>query len=104
MATPELDLSRISSYCALPQASLTSLLDAPTSELVRALLQGLSPRIREHDLLKSDNLKLNVELENAVRGGESKSRVLKNSVDKGLREAAELKQKVQDTGSRENVL
>ncbi|KAL8752933.1 MAG: hypothetical protein Q9184_005575 [Pyrenodesmia sp. 2 TL-2023] len=96
MAHVQLDIPRLSSFCGLPQASLTSLLDAPTSELVRTLLQNLSPRIREYDQLKSDKLKLNVELENAVRGGESKSRVLKNSVDKGLREAAELRQRLQD--------
>lgn len=98
MATAELDIPRLSTFCALPQTSLTSLLDAPTTDLVRNLLQGLSKRIGEHDELKSANLKLNVELENAVRGGEFKSRVLKNSVDKGLREAAELKHKLQDTG------
>ncbi|KAI4095947.1 MAG: hypothetical protein LQ344_001328 [Seirophora lacunosa] len=97
MATAELDIPRLSTFCALPQTSLTSLLDAPTTDLVRNLLQGLSKRIGEHDELKSANLKLNVELENAVRGGEFKSRVLKNSVDKGLREAAELKHKLQDT-------
>ncbi|KAL8916596.1 MAG: hypothetical protein Q9208_008409 [Pyrenodesmia sp. 3 TL-2023] len=96
MATVQLDIPRLSSFCGLPQTSLTSLLDAPTSELVRTLLQNLTPRIREYDELKSDKLKLNVELENAVRGGESKSRVLKNSVDKGLREAAELRQRLQD--------
>lgn len=98
MATVQLDIPRLSSFCGLPQTSLTSLLDAPTSELVRTLLQNLSHRIREYDELKSDKLKLNVELENAVRGGESKSRVLKNSVDKGLREAAELRQRLQDAG------
>ncbi|KAI4190109.1 MAG: hypothetical protein LQ346_004979 [Caloplaca aetnensis] len=96
MATGQLDIPRLSSFCSLPQATLTSLLEAPTCELVRTLLQNLGSRIREHDELKSDKLKLNVELENAVRGGESKSRVLKNSVDKGLREAAELRQKLQE--------
>lgn len=98
MATAELDLPRLSSFCALPQKSLNSLLDAPTSDLVRSLLESLVPRIREYDELKADKLKLAVELENAVRGGESKSRVLKNSVDKGLREASDLRQKLQDSG------
>ncbi|KAI4170403.1 MAG: hypothetical protein LQ343_005025 [Gyalolechia ehrenbergii] len=96
MATAELDLPRLSSFCSLPQTSLTTLLDAPTVDLVRQLLKGLLPPIREQDELKADKLKLNVELENAVRGGESKARVLKNSVDKGLKEAAELRQRLQE--------
>ncbi|KAL8723063.1 MAG: hypothetical protein Q9225_000534, partial [Loekoesia sp. 1 TL-2023] len=97
MATAELDLPRLASFCALPQTSLTNLLDAPTRDLVRQLLESLSPRVREQDELKADKLKLNVELENAVRSGESKSRVLKNSIDKGLKEAAALRQRVQET-------
>ncbi|KAL8907417.1 MAG: hypothetical protein Q9171_005859 [Xanthocarpia ochracea] len=95
MAAAELDIPRLSSFCAVPQTSLTTLLDTPTSDLVRNLLASLSPRIHEYDTLKAENLKLNVELENVVRGGESKSRVLKNSVDKALRETAELRQKLQ---------
>lgn len=98
MALAELDLPRLASFCALPETSLTSLLDAPTRDLVRQLLESLSPRVREQDELKADKLKLNVELENAVRGGESKSRVLKNSIDKGLKEAAALRQRLQEIG------
>ncbi|KAL8702999.1 MAG: hypothetical protein Q9201_003815 [Fulgogasparrea decipioides] len=96
MATAEVDIPRLSSFCGLPQTSLRSLLDTPTADLVRNLLESLSPRIREYDELRAVKLKLNVELENAVRGGESKSRVLKNSVDKGVREATQLRQKLQE--------
>ncbi|KAL8639350.1 MAG: hypothetical protein Q9228_003615, partial [Teloschistes exilis] len=96
MATAEVDVARLSSFCAVPQASLESLLDKPTTDLVRTLLQSLLPRVHEYDVLKADKLKLHVELENAVRGGESKSRVLKNSIDKGQKENASLKQKIQE--------
>ncbi|KAI4104553.1 MAG: hypothetical protein LQ339_003856 [Xanthoria mediterranea] len=96
MATAELDIPRLSAFCAVPQASLNSLLDTPTSDLVRSLLASLSPRVHEYEGLKAEKLKLNVELENAVRGGESKSRVLKNSIDKGMKEAAELRRKLHE--------
>lgn len=98
MATAEVDVARLSSFCAVPQASLESLLDKPTTDLVRTLLQSLLPRVHEYDGLKADKLKLHVELENAVRGGESKSRALKNSIDKGQKENASLKQKIQEEG------
>ncbi|KAL9582454.1 MAG: hypothetical protein Q9212_003290 [Teloschistes hypoglaucus] len=96
MATAEVDVARLSSFCAVPQASLESLLDQPTTDLVRTLLQSLFPRIQEYDGLKADKLKLHVELENAVRGGETKSRVLKSSIDKGQKENASLKQTIQE--------
>lgn len=98
MATAEVDVARLSSFCALPQTSLESLLDTPTGDLVRTLLRNLSPRVHEYEGLKADKLKLHVELENAVRGGESKSRVLKNSIDKNLKENASLKLKLQGEG------
>ncbi|KAL8949482.1 MAG: hypothetical protein Q9222_004405 [Ikaeria aurantiellina] len=96
MATAELDVPHLSTFCGVSQTSITSLLDAPTSDLIRNLLESLSPRIREYDELKAEKLKANIELENAIRGGEFKSRVLKNSVDKGLKENAELRQKLQE--------
>ncbi|KAL8710411.1 MAG: hypothetical protein Q9220_005012 [cf. Caloplaca sp. 1 TL-2023] len=96
MATGELDIPRLSTFCGVPQTSISSLLDAPTANLIRNLLESLSPRIREYDEAKAEKLKANIELENAVRGGEFKSRVLKNSVDKGSRENAELKHKLQE--------
>ena len=100
MAIAELDVAQLSSYCSLPQGSITTLLDAPTAELIRSLLENVSKKAREHSDLTSEKLKLGVELENAVRGGESKSRVLKGSIDKGLKEAADLKKRLQAEGRR----
>ena len=93
-----LDLQHLASYCSLPQDNLQTLLDAPTVDLVKSLLHTVTERAREHEQTNSENLKLSVELENAVRGGETKTRVLKNSIDKGLKEAAELRQKLQSEG------
>ena len=98
MAVVQLDVAQLSSFCSLPQPTFDTLLDAPTADLVRTLLENLSVRINEHNELASEKLKLGVELENAVRGGETKSRALKGSLDKGLKEATELRQKLQVEG------
>lgn len=98
MAAPELDSAQLSSYCSLPQESINILLDAPTADLVRSLLQNITTKAHEHNELTSEKLKLGVELENAVRGGETKNRVLKSSVDKNLKEAADLRQKLREEG------
>ena len=100
MATTELDVAQLSTFCSLPEESINTLLDAPTAELVRSLLVNISVKAREYSDLTSEKLKLGVELENSVRGAESKSRVLKGSIDKGLKEAADLRQKLQAEGRR----
>lgn len=98
MAVAQLDVAQLSSFCSLPQQSIDTLLDAPTAGLVRTLLENISVKAHEHNDLASEILKLGVELENAVRGGETKSRVLKSSIDKGLKEATDLRQKLQAEG------
>lgn len=100
MAATDLDVIRLSSFCSLPQTSITALLDAPTTELVTSVLTAISSRARDFDELKAQNLKLNVELENAVRGGELKSRAIKAALEKasqkadGLQQALEAESKV----------
>lgn len=98
MEVAQLDVPQLSSFCSLPQDSIKTLLDAPTVELVRGLLENVSAKAREYNELTSEKFRLGVELENAVRGAESKSRVLKSSVDKGLKVAADLRQKLQAEG------
>lgn len=92
MAATDLDLVRLSSFCSLPQTSITTLLDAPTTELVNSVLTAIYSRAREFDELKAQNLKLNVELENAVRGGELKSRAIKASLEKASKNSDSLQQ------------
>ena len=98
MAVAQLDKAQLSSFCSLPQHSIDTLLDAPTAGLVRTLLENISVRAHEHNELVSEKLRLGVELENAVRGGETKSRILKGSIDKGLKEATDLRQKLEAVG------
>ena len=98
MAVAQLDMAQLSSFCSLPQHSIDTLLDAPTAGLVRTLLENISVRAREYNELVSEKLRLGVELENAVRGGETKSRILKGSIDKGLKEATDLRQKLEAVG------
>ena len=94
----DVDTSRLARYCSLPQSSFNSLLDNPTQELVRALLKDLLVRADEYDEAKSNNVRLNVELENAVRSGETKTKVLRSSIDKAHKEAGDLRQKLQAEG------
>lgn len=98
MATAALDIAQLSNFCSLPQTTIATLLDAPTPELVQTLLSNIAAKSDELDHVKSQLLKANVELENAVRGGESKSRVLRNSIEKAQREAADSKKILQAEG------
>ena len=105
MATLQLDTRYLSSYLTLPEAALIGALDAPTVELVQTLLAKVAEKARGHEVVESENLKLGIELEHAVRSGESKTHLLKGSVEKNLKEIADLRQqlKIEGTGRKHHV-
>ncbi|EER44027.1 filament-forming protein [Histoplasma capsulatum H143] len=98
------DIPFLSSHYSIPETSLNTLSQNPTVELVNQLLESISTKAREAEELKSDKLRLDVELENAVRSGESKVKVLKNSVEKGLAEIASLRGKLQESDNSRSSL
>jgi nucleoprotein TPR len=98
MAETAIQLPHISSHYGVSESTLTTLRQAPTVELVDQLLQSINKKAHEFDELKSDKLRLEVELENSVRSNESKVKVLKASVDKGHAEVSDLRRKLHESG------
>ena len=98
MAAAAVDVPYISSYLGIAQPSLRTSLEAPTTELVTSILLAVAAKAREFDDIKAEKLRQEVELENAVRNGQSKTKSLKATVDKSLKEAAELREKLNQQG------
>ena len=94
-----MDIPYLSSYISVPETSLRGLLSTPTIELVENLLSKIQTKAREHHELQSEKLQLEVELESAIRAGESKSRQMKESVDKSLQEVSSLRQQLHAAGN-----
>lgn len=99
MADAAVELPYLATHYSLPESTLSSLVETPTVELVNELLQSLTSKAREFDELKSDKLRLEVELENAVRSSDSKIKVLKGSIEKGHAELEELRKKLHEAGN-----
>jgi nucleoprotein TPR len=98
MAAATVDIAFLSSHYEIPESTFTTLTRTPTIDLVSQLLQSIAKKAREFDELKSDKLRLEVELENAVHSSESKIRVLKGSVEKGLGEVSNLRARLEESG------
>jgi hypothetical protein len=98
MATASLDTPYLSTYLSIQQQTLTSLVNEPTLDLVNVLLQAVTKKAREHEEIKSEKLRLEVELENAVRNGEQRSRGLKAAVEKSLKDVEDLREKLSKEG------
>jgi nucleoprotein TPR len=94
------DVSSISSFASIPPSTASALLENPTVELVTSLLQGIAAKIQEHEQLKAQKFRLEVELETSVRTSESKIKVLKTSLDKALAESSRLRVDLQNSGKQ----
>lgn len=94
------DVSSIATFASAPTTTVTTLLENPTVELVTSLLQGIATKIQEHEQLKAQKFRLEVELETSVRTSESRTKVFKTSLDKALAESSRLRVELQNSGER----
>ncbi|MBE7181775.1 MAG: hypothetical protein INR71_11320, partial [Terriglobus roseus] len=98
MAGVEIDAPYLASSLGMAEPTIQTLLEEPTAELVRSLLAQIEAKVREYDAVTADKLRADVQLESAVRTSEAKSRALKASQEKALREAEELRKRLNDEG------
>lgn len=98
MAAAAVDVGYLAASYAVPETTLNTLLDAPTVELVQSLLVQIEAKAREHDDLKSEKLRSDVELEAAIHNADTRVRTLKATADKAERDVDELRQKLAQQG------
>jgi nucleoprotein TPR len=99
MAAAILDIDYLSAYLSVPQQTLTSVIDSPTSDLVRSVLEAITAKAREHDELTADKIRVDIELENAVRSSETRIGGLRASVEKAQKTVEEVRTKLKEEGT-----
>jgi nucleoprotein TPR len=104
MAAAAVDVGYLAASYSVPETSLHALLTEPTVDLVQSLLVQIEARAREHDDLRSDKIKAEVELEAAVQSGDSRARTLKAAADQAQKDAHDLREKLAAEGARSLLL
>lgn len=104
MAAATVDPVYLSTYLDVPQATVTSVLDSPTVELVNSVLLAVTLKARQHEELQADKLRIDIELENAVRGADSRAQGLKATADKALKDVEELRQQLKNQENTRSAL
>lgn len=94
----EVDLRTVSAFTGIAEPQLSSLIASPTVDLVKSLLQSIELQARNCEQVKTQKVRLEVELETSVRTNESKIKALKKSVEKGLAESSKLRVDLQNSG------
>lgn len=99
MAATIVDTGFLAGYLGIAQPTLQQTIDAPTTELVHAVLAAVQAKAREHQELEADKHQVDTELETAVLSSETRSKELKEVAEKATKEANELRQKLASEGS-----
>lgn len=100
MAATVVDTGFLAGYLGIAQPTLQQTIDAPTTELVNAVLAAVQAKAREHQELEADKHQVDTELETAVLSSESRSKDLKEAAEKATKEADELRVKFSTEGMR----
>lgn len=96
MAAADVDVGYIAGHLGLDEPVVQSLATEPTLDLVTALLQAVATKAHEFDELYAAKLQIDIELENAVRGAESRSQASRESTEKALKDLEEARQKLKE--------
>ena len=72
MATAAMDVPSLASYASVSESTISTLLLAPTVDLVQSFLTSILEKAHEHEQLKARSLRLDVELESVIRTSEAK--------------------------------
>jgi nucleoprotein TPR len=98
MAVAVPDIEYLSAYLSIPQPTLFSLIDTPTTELIRSVLQAITAKAHEHDEILSEKLRVDIELENAVRSSETRIQGLRSTIEKSQNTVEEVRTKLKEEG------
>lgn len=98
MAAADVDVGYIAGHLGLDQPLLAALTTEPTIDLVATLLQAVTAKAHEFDALYADKLQTDIELENAVRGAESRSQSSKATAENALNEVQQARQSLKEEG------
>ena len=99
MAAAAVEVPFVSSAYNIPQDKVEGLLTSPSVEAVKELFDKLVSKAKEHEKLKSANLKAEVELENVHRNNETKTRSLRANLDRVSKESESLKKQISEQGN-----
>jgi nucleoprotein TPR len=98
------DTAYLANTFGITEQDVQSLLEAPTIELVRSLFEALTEKGQEFEHLKTEKLKVDVELENTVRTAEAKVKAHKSAAFKNAKEIEEVRNQLNESEAAREAL
>ena len=100
MAAAAVDVGFISTYLSVPQTTISTAIESPTTDLVISILEAITAKAKLFEEYEADNIRLNIELENAVRSSETRIDGLKATIEKSQKTAEEVRTQLKEEGEQ----
>lgn len=95
MAAAAVDTAFLAAHLGLSEGSVSAL---PTDDATTTFLQAVAAKAKEFDSLYADKIRVDIELENAVIGSETRCSSFKATADQAMKEVEELNKKLKEEG------
>lgn len=100
----DVDVALLAGVFDVAEPDVQTLLDKPTADLVHEFLQSITIKVQEYDGLRTEKLRLEVELENTIRATDAKVKAQKAAVTRQANEVEELRRKLNDSETAREAL
>ncbi|KAI0449211.1 hypothetical protein F5B21DRAFT_518347 [Xylaria acuta] len=104
MAAAGADVGYLATHLGMPEANLATAASEPTVDLVNAILAAVATKSHEFDVLFSQKLQLEVELETSVRGAEAQRDASNETAKKALKDVEDIRQKLNQEETKRQTL
>ncbi|TRX91646.1 hypothetical protein FHL15_007428 [Xylaria flabelliformis] len=104
MAAAGVDVGYLATHLGMPEANLATATSEPTVDLVNAILAAVTTKSHEFDVLFSQKLQLEVELETSVRGAEAQRDASNETAKKALKDVEDIRQKLNQEETKRQTL
>lgn len=99
----QFDIPRLSAFLSVSNESLHHIA-AAAGDYVAVIFSSITAKAKEHDELKADKMRAEVELEQSVRTAENKVKGMKGQLDASLKDNQKLRQQLSDAGKLQFIL
>lgn len=104
MAAAGVDVGYLATHLGMPETNLSGAISDPTADLVNAILAAVTTKAHEFDILFSQKVQLEVELETSVRGAEAQRDASNETAKKALKDVEDVRQKLNQEETRRQTL
>ncbi|RYC63747.1 hypothetical protein CHU98_g2476 [Xylaria longipes] len=104
MAAAGVDVRYLAAHLGMPEANVATATSEPTVDLVNAILAAVTTKAQEFDVLFSQKLQLEVELETSVRSAEAQRDASNETAKKALKDVEDIRQKLNQEETKRQTL